>query len=134
MRNTQASPFSTEGELNSNDELIAALEASSPDATSSPVAVASAANPKPSRKSTLAPARKGETAIKGSPVSKTEVVLKKLRIPRGATAAALMELTGWQAHSVRGFLSGTVRKKLGLEVLSEVGKDGTRRYRISDQS
>ena len=62
--------------------------------------------------------------------SKTEILLKKLRSTRGATLEALMEATGWQAHSVRGFLSGTVKKKLGLTVASEVGKDGARRYRI----
>ena len=64
------------------------------------------------------------------PTSKTEMLLKKLRSAKGATLEALMEVTGWQAHSVRGFLSGTVRKKLGLTVVSEVGKDGARRYRI----
>ena len=41
-----------------------------------------------------------------------------------------MEVTGWQAHSVRGFLSGTVKKKLGLPLVSDTGKDGVRRYRI----
>ncbi|MFI0844664.1 DUF3489 domain-containing protein [Mesorhizobium sp. IMUNJ 23232] len=65
-----------------------------------------------------------------SGASKTEIVLKKLRSAKGATVTALMEATGWQAHSVRGFLSGTVRKKLGLGLASEVGKDGARRYRI----
>ncbi|MEQ1956267.1 DUF3489 domain-containing protein [Mesorhizobium sp. CN2-181] len=64
------------------------------------------------------------------PVSKTETLLKKLRSAKGATLEALMEASGWQAHSIRGFLSGTVRKKLGLTVASDVGKDGARRYRI----
>lgn len=68
---------------------------------------------------------------KASSVSKTGTVLKKLRTSRGATIQSLMEATGWQAHSVRGFLSGTVRKKLGLTVVSEVGKDGVRHYRIA---
>lgn len=65
--------------------------------------------------------------------SKSEAVLKLLRSGKGATIAAMMEATGWQAHSVRGFLSGTVRKKLGHNVESETGKDSTRRYRIVNQ-
>lgn len=41
-----------------------------------------------------------------------------------------MKASGWQAHSVRGLWSGTVRNKLGLALLSESGKNGVRRYRI----
>ena len=65
--------------------------------------------------------------------SKTELVLKKLRLARGATIAQIVETTGWQAHSVRGFMSAVVRKKLGLNLVSEVGKDGQRRYRITER-
>ena len=63
--------------------------------------------------------------------SKADQVLKKLRQTRGATVPQIMEATGWQAHSVRGFLSAVVRKKLGLDLTSEAGKDGVRRYRIA---
>lgn len=62
--------------------------------------------------------------------SKADIVLKKLGLARGITVAQIMEATGWQAHSVRGFLSAVVRKRLGLDLVSEVGKDGQRRYRI----
>ena len=64
--------------------------------------------------------------------SKAEIVLKKLRLARGVTVAQIMELTGWQAHSVRGFLSAVVRKRLKLNLVSEIGKDGQRRYRVID--
>lgn len=90
---------------------------------------------------TAAPARKISARGSASPwapaataagtATKTAQVLKKLQAPRGTTLAAIMNETGWQAHSVRGFLSGTVRKKLGLTLASEVGKDGVRRYRVT---
>lgn len=49
----------------------------------------------------------------------------------GASLPELMEASGWQAHSVRGFLSGTLRKKHGLAVQSEPGSGGPRRYRVA---
>lgn len=63
--------------------------------------------------------------------SKTEIIFCKLRSSKGVTLEILIQTSGWQAHSVRGFLSATVRKKLGLELISEVGKAGARRYRIA---
>lgn len=48
----------------------------------------------------------------------------------GATLAAMQEATGWQAHSVRGAISGSLKKKLGLEVISEK-VEGVRTYRIA---
>jgi hypothetical protein len=47
----------------------------------------------------------------------------------GTTIAAMVAATGWQEHSVRGFLAGVVRKKLGLNLVSELGERG-RTYRI----
>jgi uncharacterized protein DUF3489 len=41
-----------------------------------------------------------------------------------------MKATGWQPHSVRGFLSGTIRKKMDLDVVSTKGEDGERSYSI----
>jgi Protein of unknown function (DUF3489) len=62
--------------------------------------------------------------------SKTAKILDLLKRPGGATAKELMKATGWQPHSVRGFLSGTVGKKMKLTVVSTKGDDGERNYSI----
>jgi len=58
--------------------------------------------------------------------SKAAKMLDLLKRTEGATLTELMKATEWQAHSVRGFLSGTVGKKLGLTVASVKGEDGER--------
>ena len=63
--------------------------------------------------------------------SKSDLVLRTLQRKSGATMEELTKLTGWQAHSVRGFLSGTVRKKMGLEVVRQQDAKGVTRYSIS---
>ena len=65
--------------------------------------------------------------------TKTEVILKLLRRKGGTSLPELQERTGWQAHSVRGFLSGTLKKK-NLSVTSTVTEKGIRRYRIVEQA
>ena len=64
------------------------------------------------------------------PNSKQARVVELLRRPNGATIATIVEFTGWQSHSVRGFFAGVVRKKLGLKLASEK-TDGGRVYRIA---
>jgi hypothetical protein len=83
-------------------------------------------------------ARTGKSAKKAGkskPVSaregsKTEKVLELLKRSGGATLKEIMKVTAWQAHSVRGFLSGALRKKLNLEVTTAKGEDGERSYSI----
>ena len=60
--------------------------------------------------------------------SKTARILDLLKRPGGATSKQLMKATGWLPHSVRGFLSGTVGKKMGLTVISTKSDDGERTY------
>ena len=66
---------------------------------------------------------------KCSTPSKQAVVIEMLRAPSGTTIDAMMQSTGWQQHSVRGFLAGVVRKKLKLKLSSEK-INGNRTYRI----
>jgi hypothetical protein len=63
--------------------------------------------------------------------TKSGAVLALLNKPDGATIADMTGATGWQPHSVRGFLSGALKKKQGLAIKSEKGEDGQRRYRIA---
>ena len=62
--------------------------------------------------------------------SKTEKIMDLLKRPGGVTAKELMKVTGWLSHSVRGFLSGNVGRKMGLTVTSIKGEDGERRYSV----
>jgi Protein of unknown function (DUF3489) len=56
-----------------------------------------------------------------------------LRAPGGTTIEAMVHVAKWQPHSVRGFLAGVVRKKLGLSLVSADGENG-RVYRIADRT
>jgi uncharacterized protein DUF3489 len=83
---------------------------------------------KPASRKQLVPA----SSKSASPAdTKHSRIVAMLRAPAGATIAAIMTTTDWQQHSVRGFLAGVVRKKLGLNLVSEQTDKG-RVYRIKD--
>ena len=128
-----------------------------PEENGTPPATASSKKPKPIKKARVAPRRadvapaQAKSARKATPAkkapkgrtkpevaktkvardgSKTAKILDLLKRPGGATSKGLMKATGWLPHSVRGFLSGTVRKKMGLTVTSTKGEDGERTYSV----
>ena len=72
-------------------------------------------------------AKPGQVAARGN--SKIGKVVEMLRKPNGATLKAIMSATGWQAHSVRGAISGAIKKRLGLKVTSQTRGD-ERAYQI----
>jgi hypothetical protein len=118
--------------------------------TSPEYAVSTTAEPKPPRRPPLAHVarlsrrRKAKSGTKASPAkkgpkmpqgkqksdsardgSKAATILERWKRPGGATSKELMKATGWQPHSVRGFLSGTIRKKMGRDVISTKGEVGS---------
>jgi len=121
-------------------------------------AIATGDQPKPKKKATVTRQRahvapkKAKSARKASPTkkapkgakgakhakkesgsregSKTAQILDLLKRSGGVTLAEIMKATGWQAHSVRGFISGTLRKKMGLAVSSTKSEDGERSYSV----
>jgi len=86
----------------------------------------------PAKKGTKAPKKAAKAKPEGARQgSKTEKILDLLKRSGGATLAEIMKATGWQPHSVRGFISGTLGKKMGLKVESVKGEDGERTYSIA---
>ena len=83
---------------------------------------------KPASRKRSAPASSGPAARSDT---KHARIIAMLRTPAGATIGSLVTATQWQQHSVRGFLAGIVRKKLGLNLVSEQTDKG-RVYRIKD--
>tara|TARA_R110002126_G_C10329179_1_gene489710 strand:- start:501 stop:851 length:351 start_codon:yes stop_codon:yes gene_type:complete len=65
--------------------------------------------------------------------SKSETILQALKRKRGASLDELCTITGWQAHSLRGHISGTLRKKNKLNIVSDCTKSGIRRYRLIEE-
>src|SRR5712691_4041206 len=81
-------------------------------------------------------ARKAPRAKKATPArrgSKTAKIVDLLKRPGGVTLKELTKATGWQPHSVRGFLSGTLGEKRGTPVESFQSDDGERAYRIASK-
>src|SRR5258708_14016842 len=87
------------------------------------------------RKTAKPASRKRSTPASSTPAAGPDTkharIIAMLRTPAGATIASLVTPTEWQQHSVRGFLAGVVRKKLGLNLVSEQTDKG-RGYRIRD--
>lgn len=84
---------------------------------------------------TLKPDTTKKTATESKPSntrknSKQAMVIELLRRPEGATVEQIATLTGWQQHSVRGSISGAIKKRLGMTVLSQKNDQGTRVYNI----
>jgi hypothetical protein len=67
------------------------------------------------------------------PESKLGVLIGLLGRTEGATITELAQATGWQSHSVRGAMSGALKKKLSLSITSETVPERGRVYRIATQ-
>ena len=91
--------------------------------------VAQSVTPKrPSAKPIAPMARPAPTAPSGT--SKQARLIALLGCAAGASISQMMDLTGWQAHTVRGTISGVLRKRLGLNVACADGDAGVHIYRI----
>ena len=99
------------------------LAAGKPIAPSDPRVAAAAEEP--------AAAPTAEARPRSREGTKEAQLVAMLRRPEGATIAQVMDATGWQPHTVRGAISGALKKKRGLNVTSEKGESGERVYRIA---
>jgi hypothetical protein len=117
-----------------------------PDATPEPTpapAAAPAKAPKAAKAAKAAPAKTGKpakpakaakkpaTAKVPREFSKKAIVLDMLKRKAGATMAEIAKATDWQNHTIRGFISGTLTKKMGLAIESTKSESGDRTYRIA---
>ncbi|MEO5952454.1 MAG: DUF3489 domain-containing protein [Chloroflexia bacterium] len=79
-----------------------------------------------------APPAPNKAVSAGASNTKQDLVLDLLRRKNGASIEEIVAATDWQPHSVRGFLSGAVKKRLGIDVVSEKNaKTGERRYYVA---
>jgi hypothetical protein len=70
-----------------------------------------------------------KSSPRARPGTKKATILSLLKRPKGATLQELMKATQWQAHSVRGFLSGSLGKQMGVKV-HVIDRDGERAYQV----
>jgi hypothetical protein len=107
----------------------------SEDPMTQPKSKANAKSRKTARNRTRPKSSTRSTSVSRKPATRSDTkrahILAMLRTPSGVTIAAIMHATNWQQHSVRGFLAGVVRRKLGLNLVSEQTDKG-RLYRIKD--
>ena len=96
-----------------------------------PPGAAQGAPDAPKAKGSRKKATSGKKVATARDGSKKAEVLELLRRPKGATLKEIMKATGWQAHTVRGFVSGALIKKQGLKVESFRSEDKERTYRVS---
>jgi cell division septation protein DedD len=92
-----------------------------------------AASKKASKKAAKPAAKKTPKAATPREGSKKQIVLGLLRRKDGATMAEIAKATDWQNHSIRGFISGNLTKKMGLVVESSKNEAGERTYRIASK-
>jgi hypothetical protein len=86
--------------------------------------------PKQSGNARAAKVRTAAGRDRRGPKTKKQIALALLERPKGASIAEMQGAMGWQAHSVRGFLAGTVGKMPGVILVSERPENGPRRYRV----
>ncbi len=64
--------------------------------------------------------------------SKQDQIINLLKRKKGASLADIGKATEWREHSIRGFMSGTLKKRLNLSIESDKDSRGVRKYRIVD--
>jgi hypothetical protein len=111
--------------------------ASTVDAGRSPRARADAkrpADPKRATKPKGKPPVTSSEPVEAARTTKLDMLIGALRQRKGATIAELMDATGWQAHSVRGSISGALKKRMSLNVVSRAVEGRGRVYRIEAET
>ena len=83
------------------------------------------------QKTTTGPGKKKAPTAPAAPKTKLRKLEDMLRCNEGATIAQIATTLDWQPHSVRGAISGSLKKKRGLTVVAEKTADGERVYRIA---